>query len=173
MPRKKRRVYWDASVFNSLFEKSTDPRLQYQRKQARNLLRDARDGHFLVVTSAFTRAEARREPDEPALDDEERTTLSDFFKHNYIELVPVDRAIAELAAEYGERFSLKPADAIQLATAVRAKADVFLAWDRDFHRKVKMHDPPIPVEEPRWTGAKQLALGEYEEVIPAEEDGDM
>jgi predicted nucleic acid-binding protein len=55
----------------------------------------------------------------PPLPGEEHATLNAFFKHSYIEVVPVDRAVAELAVEYAERFGLKNHDAVQLATAVR------------------------------------------------------
>jgi predicted nucleic acid-binding protein len=144
-------VYWDTSVFLSLFQRGATPELQYQREQAVRLVEEARDGETLIITSAFTLAEARRGEGVPPLPGEEHATLNAFFKHSYIEVVPVDRGIGELAAEYGERFRLSPADAVQLATAVRVKASVFLAWDQHFHRSVAMKDAPIPIEEPRWT----------------------
>jgi hypothetical protein len=78
----------------------------------------------------------------------EHATLRAFFKHSYIEVVPVDRAIAELAAEYGERFRLRPGDAVQLATAVRVGASRLLAWDANFHRAEAMRDAPIRIEYP-------------------------
>lgn len=87
---------------------------------------------------------------------DEHATLKAFFRHAYIEVVPVDRGVAELAAEYGERFTLKPGDAIQLATAVKVGADVFLAWDQHFHRKEKMANSPIAIEEPKWEGKARL-----------------
>ncbi len=160
MAPKPRRVYWDASVFLSLFQKGSTPDLEYQREQAIHLLEEAREGETLIITSTFTLAEARRGEGVPPLPGEEHATLDAFFKHSYIEAVPVDRAIAELAADYGERFNLRPADAVQLATAVRVNASVFLTWDRNFHRREAMKDAPIPIEEPKWTGAKQLALEE-------------
>jgi predicted nucleic acid-binding protein len=158
MAAKPRRVYWDASVFLSLFQKGSTPELAYQREQAIHLLEEARNGETLILTSAFTLAEARRGEGVPPLPGPEHATLNAFFKHSYIEVVSVDRAIAELAAEYGERFSLRPGDAVQLATAVRVKAPLFLAWDRNFHRKEAMKDAPIPIEEPNWIGATQLPL---------------
>ncbi len=159
MPPKPRRVYWDTSVFLSLFQKGSTPELQYQREQAILLLEEARNGGTIIVTSAFTLAEARRGEGVPPLAGEEHASLSAFFKHTYIEVVPVDRAIAELAAEYGERLSLKPGDAVQLATAVRVRAPVLLAWNGDFFREMAMAGAPITIEKPKWTGAKQLPLG--------------
>ncbi|HEY7064735.1 MAG TPA: type II toxin-antitoxin system VapC family toxin [Chloroflexota bacterium] len=158
MTRKPRRVYWDASVFLSLFQAGNTPDLEYQREQAILLLEEARKGETLIITSTFTLAEARRGEGVPPLPGDEHATLRAFFKHSYIEAVPVDRAIAELAADYGERFSLRPGDAVQMATAVRVGASVFLAWDRNFHRREAMKDAPILIEEPKWTGARQLPL---------------
>lgn len=158
MPGKPRRVYWDSSVFLSLFQRGSTPESAYQREQAIHLLEEARNGTTLIITSTFTLAEARRGEGVPPLPGEEHATLNAFFKHSYIEAVPVDRAIGELAAEYGERFNLSPADAVQLATAVRVKVPIFLAWDGDFHRRDAMKGAPIPIEKPKWTGAKQLAL---------------
>ena len=156
MPHKQRRVYWDASVFLSLFQKGSTPQLLHQRDQAIRLLEVVRDDNSFVITSALTLAESRRGDNMPPLPGDEYATLKAFFKHSYIEVVPVDRAIAELAAEYGERFNLKPGDAVQLATAVRVKADVLLAWDRDFHRKEAMAGAPIAIEEPKWVGKERL-----------------
>jgi predicted nucleic acid-binding protein len=160
MPPKRKRVYWDASVFLSLFQKGDDETKKYQREQAILLMKEAERGETLIITSAFTLAEARRGEGEPPMPGEEHATLNAFMRRSYIEVVPVDRGIAELAAELGEKFSLKPADAVQLATALRVNAPVFLAWDRHFHRKEAMKDSPIPIEEPHWVGARQLELGE-------------
>ncbi len=158
MPPKPQRVYWDASVFLSLFQRGDTPDLLHQRQQAILLLEDARKGAFLIVTSAFTLAEARRGEGVPPLPGEEHATLNAFFKHQYIEVVPVDRAIAELAAEYGERFSLKLGDAVQLATAVRVGASRFLAWDRGFFREEAMRGAPIAIEYPSRPPDPQMSM---------------
>ncbi len=114
----------------------------------------------VIVTSALSLAEARRSEGQPPLPGEDHATLSAFFQHSYIEVVPVDRGIAEMAAQLGERFSLSPSDTVQLATAIRVKAPVFLTWDRHFHRANAMQGAPIPIEEPRWVGSKQLSVDE-------------
>ncbi len=93
MPPKPQRVYWDASVFLSLFQRGSTPDLQYQREQAILLIEEARKGETLIITSTFTLAEARRGDGVPPLPGDEHATLNAFFKHTYIEVVPVDRAI--------------------------------------------------------------------------------
>jgi predicted nucleic acid-binding protein len=168
-PKQPKRVYWDASVFLALFQKGDTPDLQYQREQSILLAQEARKGEVVLVTSTFTLAEARRGQGEPPFPGDEHATMSSFFQHSYIEAIPVDRTIAELAAEYGERFHLKPADAVQLATAARARVTVFLAWDRDFHRKNAMVGSPVPIEEPKWIDKRQTPL---EAAIEARERDD-
>lgn len=148
MPPRPQRDYWDANVFLCLFQKGDDPKRLEQRENSIRLLEDIRQGKGVIITSALTIVEARRGEGVPPLPGEEHATLRAFFKHTYIEVVPVDRGIAELAAEYGERFRLKNFDAVQLATAVRSKASRLLAWDGDFHRKVAMQNPPLPIEYP-------------------------
>jgi predicted nucleic acid-binding protein len=162
MPPSPRLVYWDASVFIAYFQAGSDPEHVRRREEVRLLLQEAERGETLIVTSAFTRAEVRRGVDVPGYFAEQHAIITAFFKQPFVELVPVDRAIGELAAEYGERFNLRPPDAVQLATAVRVGATVFLAWDRHFHRKEAMAGAPIPIEEPRWTGVVQLPLEEAE-----------
>lgn len=165
MPPNPRRVYWDTSVFLSLFQRGDTPEKRYQREQAVRLVEEARDGRTILITSAFTLAEARRGEGVPPLPGDEHATLNAFLRHSYIEVVPVDRAIGELAAQYGEQFNLQPADAVQLATAVRAGASTFFAWDRGFFRPTAMANPPLPIQEPEWTGQTRLdsLLGDAKE----------
>lgn len=172
MPPRRKMVYWDASVFLSLFQKGSDEAKKYQREQAILLMQEAERGETLIITSAFTLAEARRGEGDPPMPGQEHATLSAFMRHSYIEVVPVDRGIAELAAQLGERFNLRPADAVQLATTVRVNAEVFLTWDRGFFRQEAMKGAPIPIQEPRWVGVKQLPLEEgtsQDEGTPQEE----
>lgn len=50
------------------------------------------------------------------------------------ELFPVDKAIAEDGAEIRARYKVKTPDAIQLATAIKQRADVFLTNDGELKR---------------------------------------
>jgi hypothetical protein len=53
-----------------------------------------------------------------------------------LELHPVDRSVASLAAVLGARYRLRAADAVHLATAVTTGADRFIANNRrDFDRE--------------------------------------
>lgn len=157
MPPKESPAFWDTSVFLSLFQKGDMDDRKFQREQAILLLKDVIKNRLTILTSTLSIAEARRGDGYPPLPGQEHVTLEAFFKHEYIRVVSVNRGIAEMAAAYGETYHLKPPDAIQLATAVRSKARVFLAWDRGFFRTGAIPNPPIPIEQPHWAG--QLPLG--------------
>lgn len=163
MPRKVPRTYWDASVVLSLYDSGLtegvpDPAKAEQRKTATLLAQDAEQGNALIVTSTLTVTEARRGEGAPPLPGENYATPRAFLRNSFIEVVPLDRGTAELAAEYADRFGLHNHDAIQLATAVRNKADVFLAWDRGFFRENAMRNPPIRIEKPRWSAGPLFDL---------------
>lgn len=58
-----------------------------------------------------------------------------------LELLPVDEALAELAAGLGASYDLRAADAVHLATAVAAGADRFVTNNRrDFPKTIEEID---------------------------------
>ena len=62
-----------------------------------------------------------------------------------IDLLPVDRATAELAAALGSSYGMRAADATHLATAVLAGADRFITNNRaDFARSIAEIDITYP-----------------------------
>jgi predicted nucleic acid-binding protein len=58
----------------------------------------------------------------------------DFFALPNLSLIPVDNAIARRAAELSMRHNLGTPDAVHLATALAAKAEVFITNDRKLKR---------------------------------------
>ena len=66
-----------------------------------------------------------------------------------LDLLPVDEATAEFAAELGASYRLRAADAVHLATAVRSGADRFLTNNRsDFPKSISEIDVTYPDELP-------------------------
>lgn len=66
-----------------------------------------------------------------------------------LDLLPVDRATAELAAALGASYRLRAIDAVHLATAVVGGADRFLTNNRsDFARDIREIDVVHPEELP-------------------------
>ena len=69
-------------------------------------------------------------------------SLQQLFSQPYVGLVDVDIVIASNAQRLGEEYTLKPPDAIHLATAIQHICYELLAWDDDFIRRVNR--TPIP-----------------------------
>ncbi|MGI8678037.1 MAG: type II toxin-antitoxin system VapC family toxin [Jatrophihabitans sp.] len=66
-----------------------------------------------------------------------------------LELLPVDRATAELATALCARYRLRTADAVHLATAVIAGADRFITNNqRDFGKTINEVDIVYPADLP-------------------------
>jgi predicted nucleic acid-binding protein len=66
-----------------------------------------------------------------------------------LDLVPVDRALAQAAAELGAAYRLRVADATHLATAVQAGADRFITNNRrDFPQTIEAVDVVYPDDLP-------------------------
>ena len=167
MSPSRRRVYWDTSVFIALLKgESSDEADRAEIAQA--ILRAAEAGRIELVTSAFTRAEVRRDRRQPKLTPEQHSRVSAFFRRSYLHVQPLDRAIGESAAELGERYNLKPADAVHLATALAVQADELQHWDdADFGKLPLRTDPPPirithptppPAEAPETEPPEQMPL---------------
>jgi predicted nucleic acid-binding protein len=88
----------------------------------------ARIGSTLLIPALLT---------EPARDGADDELLSLASSLGRIELLPTDRATAELATSLGAIYGLRAADAIHLATAVGAGADRFITNNSsDFPRSI-------------------------------------
>lgn len=121
-----RRVYLDACVYLALI-KGEAGRLEI----ARGLLRDGQDKRFAVVASTLLYAEVcghgevRAAPDAADVDRQ----VSAFFEHGFIQWVEVDLSIAREARRLSREHRLRGADAIHLASAIRADCDVLMTWN--------------------------------------------
>ena len=85
---------------------------------------------LVLVTSELARLECRVKP----LRDGNTTLLADFdnyFANTIAEMVPLNRAVVDLATEIRAQFNFKTPDSLHLAAAVFAKRDVFLT--NDYH----------------------------------------
>ena len=148
-PRRRQRIYWDTSVFIALIKGEVSAEVD-RAGIAQAILRAAEAGKIELVTSAFTRAEVRRDRRQPKLTPQQHSRVSAFFRRSYLHVRPLDQAIGESAAELGERYNLKPADAVHLATALSVQADELQHWDdRDFGRlPLRADPPPIKIAHP-------------------------
>lgn len=128
------RVYWDACAWIAYIARETAIPLKNGATENRfamceTVLRGARDGKFEIVTSAFTLAEVCKSPDvlSSPVDN-----LPAFFERSYILIVPVDLSIGRRAQtmQASGLISLKPPDAVHLASALRAEVDQINSFDK-------------------------------------------
>lgn len=96
---------------------------------AEPVLRAAEDGKCHLVTSLLTLLEILVIPKRlglTALCQRYRELLDSFPN---LSLQPIDREILEIASDIRASYNIRTPDAIQLATALRARADLFISHD--------------------------------------------
>lgn len=151
--------YIESSVFIAFIkgEKTQGPNHDQDAETILRCIIDAaRNGAFKIITSSLTIAEVHKKRGMNELSPQENQDLRPYFREDYIQMVEVDRGVAERANELcstlpadptkGTR-ALRPNDAIHIAAAERASCDVVLAWDEDF---ISQNDriPTVQLEYP-------------------------
>jgi predicted nucleic acid-binding protein len=151
------RPYFDSSIFIAWIKGEVIGGIDRKAVANHNFTLASR-GAFKIFTSAVTLAEVHRIKGRPgtlsASQDEE---ILQFFEHEYIIIVDVDREVGENANKFCREYGLNPMDAIHLACALRAKCDVLLSWDNDY-KGVRRTD--IRCERPQMLGQLELALSD-------------
>ena len=131
-----RRVYWDTMVFAYLLEGNAQ--FEPQVRAAYDAL--VRSGDRLC-TSVFTLGELlvlpRRRGDQVAI-----TAITGFLRSGEVEMVPFNWAAAEQYSVLRADTRLRAADAIHLACAIEAGADLFVTNDHDLRR---LRGPRLPI----------------------------
>jgi len=126
---------------------------------SREVLDYAENGDFPIYTSALTIAEVYKQKGNPigALTSDQSDRILEYFEHEYIKIIDIDRRVAEEAHRLSRKFGLTPNDAIHLASALKAQCDKLLTWDvNSFISKVQHKE--IIVEEPAILPPEQLPL---------------
>jgi predicted nucleic acid-binding protein len=125
---------------------------------------------FPVIISALTIAEVHKKRGAPKLEHDENDNLLDYFEHDFVHVVSVDRTIGEEANRLCRMYQglgLSPNDAIHIACAKKAGCDALLSWDDVMN---SITDQGIRIEEPSLV-APPPPPAEQEE-LPFEEDID-
>ena len=148
--------YLDSSVFFALVKREEIPcpggLVRWQI--AERIFNDAESGKYTIFTSTTTIAEVRRihRQGEP-LRYAELQLVREFFQHQYIAAIDVNREIAEKAQELGATYGITAIDAIHLATAIWWQCDTLLVWDKRFsHHFADVAIEGVTVAEPYWVG---------------------
>lgn len=134
-----KRIYWDSCVWIAYINKETKVPLKSgeidnRYEKCLELFKQAKNSDLEIVTSAFTLAEVCRLGESPE-GYEER--LHDFFDRTYILIVPLDNQTGFEA----QRLMIsgicrqKPADAVHIASALRAGAVEMHSFDEDILKR--------------------------------------
>lgn len=141
MPESPARIYWDANVFLSYINGSPAERLPVLDA----LLDSASAGEIEIVTSAISIAEvafARIEQTKRALDPDVEAAIDSLWSdRRTVKLADVHELIAREArtvmrSAVARGWSLKPLDAIHLASARRLGVAQFHTYDRQLVRRM-------------------------------------
>lgn len=150
------RPYLESSVFIALIKGEVIDGVD-RGEIAQNILDDAAGGRWPVFTSTFTLAEVIKDRNRPMLTLTEEQRIDDFFKHEYIKLVTLDREIAELARKVARAHNLRPPDAVHLASAIKVEADELLTWDKD-NFPINHTIEGVAIKLPYWFGQTRMTL---------------
>lgn len=165
MPEPLLRRYWDSSVFLDWIKEEPG-----HADTCDKIIADAQAGKCVILTSAVTLAEVTKRRRGPlAVEPETEAKITAFFKNDYIVVIPADRVVTEHARRLIWEFPyLKARDAIHIATALIASANVIEAYDADFLRmgeEGKEGYPPI--RKPEWKGQETLSFPEIPPAAPS------
>lgn len=117
----------------------------------------ARRGVFRIVISSFVIAEVFKPRHFSPLTDTGSDNILAFFEQDFIDVVDVDRRVAEEAHRLARQYGITAPDAIMIATAIRAKADVILTWDDALiERMARAGWTGPPLERPRLVGQADM-----------------
>src|SRR5262249_2514454 len=119
-----KRVYWDSCVFIDRLQRSPDKIVVLEE-----LTDAARAAKLIIVASTLCIAETVKIGTGDAGSKSQSESIFKFFENPWIELVQVDFEIAKLAHEISRDYGVKPADAIHVATAIKAKVEVLHTYD--------------------------------------------
>ena len=125
------RVYWDSDCFIGWFEGEAD-----KVEACQEVLDHAARGHVKIITSALTIAEAMALRGYPKVPSSKRSLVERFFKHKYIGTMTVTRRIGEHARDLVWDHSIKPKDAIHVASALATNVPILNTFDNKLITRV-------------------------------------
>lgn len=146
------RRYWDSDCFLGWLAAEED-----KIKPCQQVLLLAERSDIEIITSALTLAEVLHLKGKPPLPAEKKEQIVRFFRRSYIGTISVTRKIAEDGRDLVWDHGIRPKDAIHVASALAAKANVLNTFDnRLINKNGKIGNPTLIIEPPK---VKQGDLG--------------
>ena len=126
-------VYWDSSIWIALIKHEIKNGVD-RTLIPRMIIEDAIKNEVTIYISRLTIVEVHKKRNYTSLTEAEDSEVqANFFQHEYIKKIDVDRDVAEKAREIAWRYNLRPNDAIHVASAKKVTAQVLHHWDGDFN----------------------------------------
>lgn len=145
-------IYWDSDAFLGWLQAEKG-----KVELCQGTLDRAKAGEVVIFTSALTLSEVLWMKGAPKVTKDKATTVRRFFRHSYIRVRNVTRAISESAQDLVWDESVKPKDAIHVATALDAKVAALETFDEGLLKKSgKIGQPSLVIRKP--IGPKQQRL---------------
>lgn len=130
---KPRRLGWDACTWIATIIQEQVPLkgggVEDRGPPCNYVIEQATQRTVEIATSGLSLAEVCKDPSVKETDGD---VLADFFRNDYILIVPVDRHVGTLAREIMQsgHAGLRPPDAVHLASAIVAEVTEFQTFDR-------------------------------------------
>lgn len=151
MSNKPLRVYWDSCVYIDCIQQTPD-----RHTLLESIIEQAKNGDIVLVASTLVLAEVVKLDAPDATAEEEAKRILRFFENDFIKVRNVTRRIAEHAADMVRVYSIKPPDAIHVATALAGKCVSLQTYDgkqgsggKLIALNGKIGNPPLRIEVPR------------------------
>ena len=148
----RKRRYWDSCVFIALIVGE-----EGRAATVQTILEAAERGETDIVTSALTLVEVVKTPErQRPTSEKDEALIRAYFQHDFITVVPFTKELAVKARELYWRQNVEPKDAVHIACAVDARADVMETYDE---KPLNLDNPPLEITEPRYEGTLPMDLG--------------
>ena len=145
-------IYWDSDAFLGWLQAEKG-----KVELCQGTLDRAKAGEVVIFTSALTLSEVLWMKGAPKIAKNKATIVRRFFRHSYIRVRNVTRAVSERAQDVVWDDGVKPKDAIHVATALDAKVSALETFDEALiKRSGKIGTPPLIIRRP--IGPKQQKL---------------
>jgi predicted nucleic acid-binding protein len=147
-------IYWDSDAFLGWLQEEPG-----KVELCDGTLTRVTKGEVLIVTSALTIAEVLWMRGAPMIPVTKAELVRKFFRRSYIRVRNVTRAISEDAQDLVWSHSIRPKDAIHVATALDAKVPFLETFDdRLLKQTGTVGDPPLVIRRPIATPQGKLGF---------------
>jgi len=133
-----KRIYLDVCCLNRPFDDQDQDRIRFESEAVRFILKHIRKGDFIWIGSTVVDLELNRTPDQ------DRRSEMQMFTKSMVEKVTADLKETRRAEEL-ELLGFGAMDALHLACAEKAKAEVLLTTDDKFLKKGIAHSGKLNV----------------------------